>query len=123
MQITTVTKRYAKSPTEDERAKVKELIAKNRKEDEKLVKGIFEFSDAGGGWFEFNCRLYPGEILKLKIYHGETVDLPRGIVKLINNTYRKIRKYDMSKELDQHAAVPTVAERTARIRFIPLDAF
>lgn len=125
MHVTTVTKRYSKSPSDEEKAKCKDLMNKQRKEDEKLRKGIFEFSDANGGWFKFNCRLYPGEISTYSFTHGETCEIPHGIVKLLNNTYRKIRKYDdnYGKDIKPGGApeLPKIFERTARVRFIPLD--
>lgn len=130
MKVTTVTKRYAKSPSEEEKAKVKELMKKQQKEDEKMVKGMFEFVDAGAGWFDFNYRKYPGEIYKYQFIHGEITEIPLGLMKAINNTFRKIRSYDLSgnTQSKQDAdsmpgkGVPTAITKTSRIRFLPVDA-
>jgi len=48
------------------------LIKENRKKDDKLMKGMFEFIDAQGGFLEFSYRKYPGETIKvIKLIHGE----------------------------------------------------
>ena len=68
-----------------------ELIKKMRKEDEKMVTGMFEFLDAQGGWLDFAYRKYPGESIQMiKFTHGEICDLPMGIVKHLNNTKKKL---------------------------------
>jgi hypothetical protein len=130
MKVSTVTKRYARSPSEEEKSKVKELIKKRQKEDEKMVKGMFEFCDAGAGWFDFNYRIYPGEIYKFSFTHGEITEIPVGLMRDINNTYRKVRSYDLSGNTSSKQdadsmpgkGVPTIITKTSRIRFLPMDA-
>ena len=62
---------------------------------------MFEFLDAQGGWLEFAYRKYPGEpIQMIKMIHGEICDLPMGIIKHLNNTKRKIRRYNMELRAD-----------------------
>lgn len=105
--------------------KSEELIKKKRKDDEKLVKGMFEFIDAQGGWLDFSTRFYPGEPIRtIHITHGEICDLPIGIVRHLNNTYKKVRQYDMSKPVDQHAGkgTPKIFQKISRCRFTPMDA-
>ncbi len=96
-----------------------ELAKKMRKEDDKLVTGMFEFLDAQGGWLEFAYRKYPGEpIQMLKMIHGEVCDLPMGIVKHLNNTKKKVRRY--SQELAANGQKPLRSyETVSRVRFTP----
>ena len=98
-----------------------ELVKKMRKEDDKLRKGMFEFLDAQGGWLEFAYRKYPGEpIQMIKLIHGEICDLPMGIIKHLNNTKKKIRRYNM--ELPSSGARPPRSyETVSRVRFTPTD--
>lgn len=100
-------------------AEREEKIKKMRKEDEKLVDGRFEFVDAQGGWFEFAYRKYPGEpILMIKLIHDEKTALPMGLVKHLNNTVRKIRKYNI--EMPESGGRPIRSFTTqSRVRFIP----
>ena len=105
--------------------KSESLIKEKRKADEKLVKGMFEFTDAQGGWLDFSTRFYPGEPIRtIHITHGEICDLPIGLVRHLNNTYKKIRQYDTSKPVDQHAGkgTPKIFQKISRCRFTPMDA-
>lgn len=99
----------------------KELMEQHREKDSKMVKGMFEFIDAQGGWLEFTYRWYPGEpIYKLKLTHGERCELPLGIIRHLNNTKKKIRK--MNPNLDPNSrGVPTTYEVQSRVRFTTLD--
>lgn len=99
-----------------------ELVKKSRKEDDKLVNGMFEFLDAQGGFLEFSYRKYPGEpIQMIKLIHGEICDLPMGIVKHLNNTKKKVRRYNM--ELPPHGThkIPRSYETISRVRFTPMS--
>lgn len=97
------------------------LVKKMRKEDEQMVKGMFEFLDAQGGWLDFTYRKYPGEpIMMIKMIHGEICDLPMGIVKHLNNTKKKVRRYNM--ELPSSGQkVPRSYETISRVRFTPVN--
>jgi len=98
-----------------------ELAKKMRKEDEKLVTGMFEFLDAQGGWLEFAYRKYPGEpIQMIKMVHGEICDLPMGIVKHLNNTKKKVRRYNMELPPDGKRP-PRSFETISRVRFTPTN--
>lgn len=97
-----------------------ELVKKSRKEDDKMRKGMFEFLDAQGGWLEFTRRIYPGEpIQTIKLIHGEIIDIPMGIVRQINNTKRKVRKYDLT--LSERGRPTRSYETISRCRFTPMD--
>lgn len=98
-----------------------ELVKKMRREDDKIITGMFEFLDAQGGWLEFAYRKYPGEpIQMIKMIHGETCDLPMGIVKHLNNTKRKIRRYNMELPAAGQRT-PRSFETVSRVRFTPTD--
>ena len=98
-----------------------ELVKKMRIEDDKIRTGMFEFIDAQGGWLEFAYRKYPGEpILMIKLIHGEICDLPMGIVKHLNNTKKKVRRYNL--ELNASGKKPPRSyEVISRVRFTPTD--
>jgi|ERR1700679_2067747 len=96
-----------------------ELLKKMRKEHDKPVKGMFEFIDAQGGWIEFGYRVFKGEDpMTIKLVHGEICELPMGIVKHLNNTKKKIRKFkadlDAAGKMSEHTVV-------SRLRFTPMD--
>jgi hypothetical protein len=94
-----------------------EKIKKLQKDGEKLIKGMFEFTDAGGGWLDFSYRFYPGEPIRtVKITHGEVCDIPIDLAKHLNNCYKKIRL--MREKADE--GVDTVT-KTSRTRFTPMD--
>jgi hypothetical protein len=97
------------------------LVKQMRVEDDKLRTGMFEFLDAQGGWFEFAYRKYPGESVKMiKLIHGEICDMPMGIIKHLNNTKRKVRRYNL--ELPSSGGkVPRSYETVSRLRFTPTD--
>ena len=107
--------------------KYDELLKKTRREHEKLVKGQFEFIDAQGGWIDFCYRFFKGEpLVTMRLVHGETCELPMGIVKHLNNTKKKIRKFDLGQgrgvELNsQGRGIPSTFEVQSRVRFTPVD--
>lgn len=104
-----------------DRVKADEMIRKLRKEHEKLVKGMFEFIDAQGGWLDFTYRFFSDDTIKtIRLFHGEICELPMGIVKHLNNTMKKIR--NMSPELkDGDRGVPSTFIKQSRVRFTPVD--
>lgn len=97
------------------------LVKKMREDDDKIRTGMFEFLDAQGGWLEFSYRKYPGESIKIiKLTHGEICDLPMGIIKHLNNTKKKVRRYNM--ELPSSGGKPPRSfETVSRVRFTPTD--
>lgn len=114
--------------------KMEALVKKKRAEDEKMVKGMFEFTDAGGGWLDFAYRIYKGApIQMIKIYHGEIVDLPMGIIRHLNNTFKKVRTFGEGTFSVSGATsggvipqgpgtkLPTSYVKTSRCRFTPMD--
>jgi hypothetical protein len=102
---------------------VDDMIKKMRKEDEKIVKGYFEFVEAEGGFFDFTYRIYPGDpIQHYTLVHGETCDLPIGVVKHLNGCKKKIRRYQNVEQPPTGAVrTPRTYETTSRVRFVPVD--
>jgi hypothetical protein len=123
MRITTsVKKDFIKVAPEVNEEKIKKL----RKEHDKLVKGMFEFVDAQGGWLDFSYRWFKGDdLVTIRLMHGEICELPMGIVKHLNNTYKKIRNFDIStpdKATELNArGMPTSYTKVSRIRFTPME--
>lgn len=118
MEVREINKKLRNTLPEPERL---ELVKKMRKEDEKLRKGMFEFLDAQGGWLDFSYRKYPGEpIQMIKLIHGEICDLPLGIIKHLNNTKKKVRRYNL--EITAEGKKPARSfETISRVRFTPMD--
>ncbi len=97
-----------------------ELLKKARKEDEKMVSGMFEFLDAQGGWIEFAYRKYPGDVIQMiKLIHGEMCDLPMGIVKHLNNTKKKVRRYNLELPSSGSGRPLRTYDTISRLRFTP----
>lgn len=117
MQVTEINKKKFAPASEAEKSKCKERILKLQKEGEKLVKGMFEFLDAQGGWLDFNYRFFPGEPIRtVRIVHGEICDLPMCLVKHLNNTWIKIRMLPKNLDVDK-----PFLEKRSRTRFTPMD--
>lgn len=118
MEVREISKKQKNSLPPQERD---ELVKKKRKEDDKIRTGMFEFLDAQGGWLEFSYRVYPGEPIQIiKLVHGEICDLPMGVIKHLNNTKKKVRRYDMNLP-EKGARIPRSFETVSRVRFTPTD--
>lgn len=119
MQIREISKKLKNSLPPQERD---ELVKKSRREDDKLRKGMFEFLDAMGGWLEFSYRKYPGEPIQIiKLVHGEICDLPMGIIKHLNNTKKKVRRYGDVTIPEAGQRPPRSFDVISRVRFTPTD--
>src|ERR1700731_540324 len=118
MEVREISKSIKKSLPATER---EVLVKKSRAEDDKIRTGMFEFLDAQGGWLEFSYRKYPGESIKIiKLIHGEICDLPMGIIRHLNNTKKKVRRYNL--ELPSAGTRPPRSYETiSRVRFTPTD--
>ena len=117
MQVLETRAKHISTMTPEQKAKSAERIKQMQKQGEKLVKGIFEFTDAQGGWLDFSYRFYPGEPIRtVKITHGEMIDIPTDLAKHLNNVYKKVRVMR-----DNADAGKDVETKTSRTRFIPMD--
>jgi len=98
-----------------------ELLKKARKDHDKLIKGMFEFTDAQGGWLDFSYRFFKDEPLTtMRLVHGEICELPMGVVRHLRNTKKKIRKF--TGDLTNIArGVPSNVEVVSRVNFTPVD--
>lgn len=105
------------------KAEVEAMIKAMRKEDEKMVKGQFEFVEAEGGFFEFTYRIYPGDpIQTFQLIHGEICEIPMGLVKHLNNTKKKIRRYaNVEQAPVGNLKLPRTFETVSRVRFVPQE--
>ena len=122
MQIVEINGQKYKKLSEAQRAESEEKIKKMRKEGEKLVKGMFEFLDAMGGWLDFSYRFFPGEPIRVvRINHGEIVDLPMILVKHLNNVWKKVRTMPKEMTEDGRFKGAPYVERISRTRFTPMD--
>ncbi len=121
----TQVKQQRKSTPEHYDAEIKKL----RKEHDKLVKGMFEFIDAQGGWIDFTYKYFPGESIKtIRLTHGEICELPMGIVKHLNNCKKKIRMFNKeilegTKTASEVRGLPSTYTVQSRLRFTPVDMF
>ena len=117
MRVVEIRSRTVSKLTAAERLQSAEKIKKLQKEGEKLVRGMFEFSDAQGGWLDFSYRFYPGEPIRtVHLVHGEICDVPKDLAKHLNNVYKKVRLMRENADTGRD-----VVERTSRTRFIPMD--
>lgn len=118
MEVREIGKKHKNTMAPAERDK---LLKEMRIADDKVRTGMFEFIDAQGGWLEFSYRKYPGEPVKIiKLIHGEICDLPMGIIRHLNNTKKKVRRYNL--ELTASGGKPArTFETISRVRFTPTD--
>lgn len=120
MQVRSVNKKIRNHKP---KAEVDDMIKKMRKEDEKLVKGHFEFVEAEGGTFDFTYRIYPGDpIQHFTFVHDEICEIPMGVVKHLNNTKKKIRKHGNYEQSRAGGIIlPKPYDTVSRVRFVPSD--
>ena len=119
MQIVEINKKRVNTCSKE---KSEEMYKRMRKEYERPVKVKFEFVDAQGGWLDFTDRQFPDESVKVyKIAHGETCELPIGLVKRLNNTKKKIRVPNMGEIKAGTRGVPVTYETISRINCTPID--
>lgn len=122
MRILEINGQKFKEPTTAQKKDAQERIKKMREEGDKLVKGMFEFLDAQGGWLDFTYRFFPGEPIRVvRINHGEIVDLPMVLVKHLNNIWKKVRTPPKEMTEDGQFKGAPFIERISRTRFTPMD--
>jgi hypothetical protein len=106
--------------TEEEKKKSSALIEKHKKEDARIVKGIFKNLECPGGDVEFAYHKYPGEPTRVyRLVDGHEYDLPFGVAKHINQQC----KYKKSKHLvDTEGNMMVTADKPIeRYQFVSTD--
>lgn len=105
------------------KAEVEEMIKKMRKEDERLVKGMFEFTEAEGGFFQFSYKKYPGDSIQtFELVHGEICEMPLGLIKHLNGSKKKVRRYkDVEQAHRGTIKMPREIVTTSRVKFTPTE--
>lgn len=117
MQVMEISRKKFAPASAQQKEETAAKIKKLQKEGEKLIRGMFEFTDAGGGWIDFDYRFYPGEpIRRIKITHGEIIDCPKDLALHLNNVYKKVRVPKANADIGQDTVT-----KTSRTRFIPMD--
>jgi len=100
--------------TAEARKKASEMVEKARKEDERLVKGVFKNLKIKGGDVKFPYKAYKGEPLRIYTFKdGEEYEIPIGVARHINrDCRRKIHSYLVDKDGAPYAH-PTKHEQLA----------
>lgn len=76
----------------EEKKKASELVERERKEDSKLVMGVFKNIECQGGDLEFSIKLYRGDPIRTyRFLDGETYEIPLGVAKHINRQCKYIK--------------------------------
>lgn len=102
-----VTVPISKRLTAEQKKKASDLLEKKRKEDSKIVAGVFKNIESPGAKVEFTYRAHKGEpIRKYSLEDGQTYDLPLGVAKHINNQCQ----YKKSKYLVNAQGKPIVTD-------------
>lgn len=99
--------------TEQEKKEASEKIEKARKEDAKLVRGVFKNLECPGGDVQFAYHAYKGE--PTRVYHmidGREYEIPVGVAKHINRQCKyKKSKYLVDKDGNKMLTADTPIER------------
>ena len=100
--------------------KASEKIEKARKEDEKLVTGIFKNLEAPGAEATFSLRLYKEHPIRtFTLEDGKKYEIPMGVAKHINRQC----KYQRASNLLDKEGKPTIGagKPIQRYEFTPTD--
>lgn len=96
--------------SQEDKKKSSEMIEKLRKENAKLVKGIFRFIEVPGGSIEFAFREFPGEPVRVyEFFDGKEYEIPLGVAKHINNNM-KVPKRDYMRDAKGNKLLTTAIE-------------
>lgn len=122
MQIIEISRRRSGPATAAQKLEVEEKIKKLKRDNDKMTTGMFEFTDAQGGWFEFSYRFLKGESIKtIKINHGEIIDIPVLLARHLNNIYKKVRMPAPERDESGRPTKQGSLTKISRVRFIPMD--
>lgn len=89
-----------KKISDEEKKKASDLVEKARKEDSRLVKGIFKNHESPGGDATFSIRLYKGDPIRTySLVDGHEYEIPLGVARHINRQCRyKKHKWLVDKD-------------------------
>jgi len=102
--------------------KSKELIEKQSKEHDKLVKGIFRNIEVPGGDLEFAFREFPEQ--PVRVYHfvdGKEYEIPLGVAKHINNNTKVAIRDHMRNSKGEKLLQTCVGGWRQRYQFVSSD--
>ena len=106
------TKREKLSP--EAKKKASELVEMSRKEDQKMVKGVFKNIESPGGDVTFAYRGHKGEPIRVyNLIDGETYNIPLGVARHVNRQC----KYTKSAHLVDKEGKPMVGAGKATQRY------
>lgn len=97
-----------------------EKLEAARKEDAKIVKGIFHFYEVPGGLLEFPYLKYPNdEVYFFKQFDGDVCSIPLGVAKHLNNNC----KYPVHKFAQDEFGKPVqkIGQKISRTGFQSLE--
>jgi len=100
--------------------KHKSSMEKKRKDDEKIVKAQYLHKDGGNERLERPYMMWAGQPITMwRFFHGETYEVPKGLVDDVNNPNKVQKK--RSGLLDSKG-VPTEVDSTGEMlhRFVPV---
>jgi len=79
-------RRTIKQPVGDPTAPMNDKFEEMRKEDSRLIKGIFQDNEVKGGNRHFFFRKWKGDkVQEYKLYDGQEYELPLAVVKHLNS--------------------------------------
>jgi len=106
------TKREKLSP--EAKKKASEIVEAARKEDEKMVTGVFKNQESPGGDLTFAYRGYKGEPIRVyNLIDGESYTIPLGVARHINRQC----KYKKSAYLVDKTGKPMIGAGKATQRY------
>jgi hypothetical protein len=83
-----------------------DLLEKMRKEDSKMVKGIFTCLEPKGGEVTFSYLKYKGETTKnYTLKDGKEYTLPLGVVKHLNNIGWEVHSHMLDKDGNPYVGI------------------
>lgn len=95
-------------------------MEKKKKDDEKIVKAQYLHKEGGNERLERPYMMYAGQPITMwRFFHGETYDVPKGLVDDVNSPHKREKK--RSGLLDSKG-VPTESDSSGEMlhRFVPV---
>lgn len=100
------------------------ILEEKRKEDRKMVRGIFRFHEVPKGQMDFNFRAYPGDpVEKFSMKDGEVYEVPLGVAKHLNKNcwYPIYGHNEKAQAAIADNALLQIKEKVRRCSFQSLD--